>query len=87
MTNADLQSEYQMTSVSKIDTQAQDKKSRISKTMLTTMANQEDDESEEEKIVIPKKFKADTDHKNTMFEQSLRQRTMCASSDFKIMNK
>lgn len=42
----------------------------------------EDSESDEDRVEIPKKFKADTDHKNTMFAQSMKKRTIVAVSDF-----
>ena len=55
--------------------------------MLTTnrqsQLDDEGDSSDEEKIVVPKKLKADTDHKNHAFAASLRQRTIAASvTDF-----
>ena len=44
--------------------------------MLTTnrqsQFEDEGESSDEEKIVVPKKFKADTDHKNPAFAASLR---------------
>lgn len=59
-----------------------DARSRISKTQMTSTMINEDSESDEERLEIPKKFKADTDHKNNSYEQSMRQRTIGAVSDF-----
>ena len=70
-----------------------DGKSTMAKSRMTTVVNtaqniNENSDSEDEMINIPKKLKADTDAKNRLFEQSLRQRTMAGSkSDYLLLNK
>ena len=48
----------------------------------------DDDESSEEEIIdIPKRLKAATESKNTLFERSLRQRQISGVTNFEQMNK
>ena len=47
------------------------------------------DSSDEQDAImtIPKKFKADTDHQNLLFEQSIKQRSHAASQNYLRNNK
>ncbi len=56
-------------------------RSRGATTMVVSKRDDLGDSSDEPdtNITIPKKFKADTDHKNLLFEQSIKQRSHAAS--------
>ena len=69
-----------------------DAKSHITRSMATmkTAQPQEDDydsQSESDAPIIPHKWKAATDHKNSAFEESLRNRTIAKSSNYLHENK
>ena len=79
-----------VTGLSKTDMASMGKRNGGAVTMAdTTKRDLSDFESDDQEpqVVIPKKFKADTDTKNMLFEQSIRQRTMVSSQNYLLSNK